>query len=74
MVEKNPFDEQHDIVDNQGLFNYINIGYPRSYHDVPILWHSNLYANCRNLFTHMDKYFEYLLGYPSYMGERMFIM
>jgi hypothetical protein len=22
----------------------------------------------------MEKYFEYLLGYPSYMGERMFIM
>jgi hypothetical protein len=22
----------------------------------------------------MDEYFEYLLGYPSYMGEKMFIM
>jgi hypothetical protein len=62
------------IVDNQGLFIYINIGYPRSYYDVTILWHSNLYADWHNLFTHMDEYFEYLLGYPSYMGEKMFIM
>ncbi len=62
------------IIDNQGLFIYINIGYPRSYHDVTILWHSNLYANWHNHFTHMDEYFEHLVGYPSYMGEKMFIM
>jgi len=59
------------IVDNQGLFIYINIGYPRSWHDVTILWHSNLYANWRNHFTYMNEYFEYLLGDLSYMGEKM---
>ncbi len=60
------------LLTTKGLFIYINIGYPRSYHDVNILWHSNLYANWRNHFTHMDEYFEHLLGYPSYMGEKMF--
>jgi hypothetical protein len=39
-----------------------------------MLWHSNLYANWHNHFTHMDEYFEYLLGDLSYMREIMFIM
>jgi len=62
------------IVDHHGLFIYIDIGYRGFYHDVTILWHSNVYKNWRQYFMHGDDYFEYLLGDPSYMGEEMFIM
>jgi hypothetical protein len=60
------------IIDNQGLFIYINVGYPRSYHDVtycgiPIFMPIGITI----LPTWMST-FEHLLGYPSYMGEKMF--
>ncbi len=57
------------ICDHQGLFIYIDISYPRSYHDVSILRHSSIY---NQLCTHGDDYYEYLLRDPSYMGEEMF--
>ncbi len=62
------------ILTHHGLFIYINIGYPSSYHDVTILCHSNVYKNWHQYFTRGDDYFEYLLGDPSYMSEEMFIM
>jgi hypothetical protein len=33
-----------------------------------------VYQNWHQYFTHGDEYFEYLLGYPGYMCEKMFIM
>jgi hypothetical protein len=58
------------ILDHHGLFIYIDIGYLGSYHDVNMLWHSGVYKNWCQDFTHGDDYFEYLLGDPSYMGMK----
>jgi hypothetical protein len=33
------------ILDHHGLFIYIDIDYPGSYHDVTILRHSSVYKN-----------------------------
>jgi hypothetical protein len=57
------------IVDNQGLFIYIDIGYSRLYYDVTILQHFDIYANWHNHFAHIDEYFEYLFGDLGYMGK-----
>jgi hypothetical protein len=62
------------VVDHNGLFTYIDPGYPGSLHDVNCLRQSELYNNWRRYFTHTDGYFEYLLGDPGYVGEGMFIM
>jgi hypothetical protein len=62
------------IVDNQGLFIYINTRYMGSYHNVTILWHYDIYTNWCNHFTHTIENFKYLLGDSIYMGEKMFIM
>jgi hypothetical protein len=62
------------VVDHDGLFIYIDSGFPGSYHDVSILRASSLYQNWRSHFEHRDDYFEYLLGDPGYIGEDMFIM
>lgn len=62
------------IVDHDGLFIYVDSGFPGSYHDVTILRHSELHANWRNYFVHEDDYFQYLLGDPGYTGEDMYIM
>ena len=62
------------IVDHDGLFIYIDPGYPGSFHDVNCLRRSELYQNWREYFEHTDQYFEYLLGDPGYIGEEMFVM
>jgi len=62
------------IVDHHRLFIYVDLGYPYSYNDVSILWHSSAYQNWCQYFTHGDEYFEYLLGYLGYMGGEMFII
>ncbi len=62
------------ILDRHELFIYMNIGYSSSYQDVAILWHSNVYKNWCQYFTHVNDYFEYLLGNLGYTGEEMFIM
>jgi DDE superfamily endonuclease len=62
------------IIDHNGLFIYVEMGYPRKFHDVNILRHSTLYREWRDYFVHDDDYFEYLLGDPGYIGEEMFIM
>lgn len=62
------------VVDHDGLFIFVDPGYPGSYHDVNILRQSSLYRNWRQHFEHRDDYFEYLLGDPGYVGEEMFIM
>jgi len=62
------------VVDHNGLFIFIDPGYPGSLHDVNCLRQSDLYKNWRRYFTHSDEYFEYLLGDPGYVGEDMFIM
>jgi hypothetical protein len=62
------------ILDYKGLFIYIDCGYPRSYHDVNILGHFNIYQEWQQYFIHDDEYFEFLLGDPRYMGKKMFIM
>jgi hypothetical protein len=50
------------IVNHQNIFIYIDNGYPRSYHDVTILWHFDIYINWCNHFAHANDYFEYCLG------------
>ena len=57
-----------------GLFIYVDIGYPGKFHDVNILRSSELFKQWRNFFTHDDDYFEYLLGDPGYVDEDMFII
>lgn len=61
------------VVDHDGLFTYIDPGYPGSFHDINCLRRSDLYQNWRDHFQH-DDYFEYVLGDPGYAGEEMFIM
>jgi len=60
------------ILGHNGLFIYIDIGYHGFYHDVNILWHSGVYNNWCQFSTHVDVYFGYLLGDPSFTGEDMF--
>ena len=62
------------VVDHDGLFIFIDAGYPGSFHDVSILRSSEFHANWREHFRHDDVYFEYVLGDPGYMGEEMYIM
>jgi hypothetical protein len=62
------------ILDHCGLFIYLDTRYLGSYQDVTILRQSNLYKNWQQFFKHRDDYFEYLLGDPGYMGEKMFVM
>jgi hypothetical protein len=62
------------IVDHHKLFIYVDPGYLNSYHDVNILWHSSVYQNWHQHFTHGDEYFEYLLRNLGYMGQEMFII
>ena len=50
------------VVDHDGLFIYVDAGYPGSFHDISILKASCLYKNWRNYFTHELEYFEYVLG------------
>ena len=52
------------VVDHDGLFIYVDGGYPGSYHDVTILKHSRLYRRWRRFFTRdaNGNYFEYLIG------------
>lgn len=62
------------VVDHNGLFIFIDPGFPGSYHDVTILRQSILLQNWRDFFEHTEEYFEYVLGDPGYAGEDMFIM
>ncbi len=62
------------VVDHHGLFIYLDLGYVGSCHDVSILRQSDDQTNQHQHFVHTDKYFEYLLGNPGYMGEDMFVM
>lgn len=62
------------VISNKGLFLHLNLEFPRLFHDVTILWNSNLYKRWRDHFIHMEAYFKYLLGDPKYQGENMFIM
>ena len=62
------------VVDHNGLFIYVDIGYPGKFHDGNIIMSSKLSKQWRNFFTHDDDYFEYLFGDPGYVGEDMFIM
>jgi hypothetical protein len=62
------------IVDHDGLFIYVDPGYPGSFLDVTILQQSELHTNWRDYFTHYDEHVEYLLGDPGYTGAYMFVM
>jgi hypothetical protein len=62
------------VVDNNGLFIYVDAGYPGKFHDVNILRSSDLFKRWRDFFTHRDDYLEYLPGDTGYVGEEMFIM
>lgn len=72
--QKNLCNENTIILDHHGLFIYIEISYHGFYHNVSILQHFNFYNNWCQFFTHVDDYFEYLLGDSICMGEEMFIM
>lgn len=62
------------IIDHNGLFTFVDPGYPGKWHDVNILRCSEIFQNWRQHFTHSDDYWEYLIGDPGYLGEEMFIM
>jgi hypothetical protein len=61
-------------MDHCGLFIYLDLMYPRSYHDINIFHQSNIHNSWNQCFVHIDEYFEYLLGDLSYIGEDMFLM
>ncbi len=50
---------------HHGLFMYVNVNYFEYYHDMTILWHSNIYQGWCHYFIHGDNYFEYDLGNPN---------
>jgi len=62
------------IVDHDGLFIYVDCGYPGSFRDVNILRQSDFHRNWPQYFRHDDEEREYLLGDPGYLGEEMYIM
>lgn len=62
------------VVDHRGLFIFLDIGHPGSFHDINILRTTDLFQNWRNYFRHTDDYHEYLLGDPGYVGADAFIM
>ena len=62
------------VVDHDGFFIHVDLGYPGSYYDVNILRYSHLYRQWRDFFTQNDHVHEYLLSDPGYSGEDMFIM
>jgi DDE superfamily endonuclease len=62
------------IVGHDGIFIYVDPGYPGSFHYVTILRQAELYTSLRDYFTHNDEYIEYLLGDPGYAGADMFAM
>jgi hypothetical protein len=62
------------VVDHHGLFIYLDLEYPRLFHEVSILRQSNIHTNWHQDFVHTNKYFEYLLGNLKYMGEDIFMM
>jgi hypothetical protein len=62
------------VVDDNGMFIYVDPGYPGFFHNVVILGNSLLYRNWRSHFSHSDGDIEYLLGDPGYIGEEMFIV
>lgn len=62
------------VVDHDGLFRFVDAGYPGSYHDVTILKHSWVDGNWRELFKNVAGYCEYLLGDSGYMGMERYVM
>lgn len=62
------------VVDHNGLFIHMDLGFPGSYHDVNILCSSYFHRNWRHDFVHTNAYFEYLFGDPRYIGEKQYIM
>lgn len=62
------------VVDHHVLFIYLDIKFPSFFHDINILWKSNLFTKYCQVFVHVNKYFECLLENPNYMDERIFMM
>ena len=62
------------IVDHDGLFIFVDPGFPGSFHDITILRHSEIHANWRDYFEHQDDYLQFVLGDPGYLGEDMYIL
>ena len=52
------------IVNHHGLFIYVDLGYPSSFHDVNCLQASDMYGTWHDYFAHDDanQYFKYVLG------------
>lgn len=73
-MEKYICNEQHGHFRTSQVVIYINTSYIGFYHNVKILKDLNVYRNWHQYFNHGDEYFEYLLGDPNYIGEKMFIM
>ncbi len=68
MVEKNPFNEQHDHYWQPRSLHLHQRWIPKVIPWCNILWHSNLYANWHNHFTHMDEYFWTFAWVPKLHG------
>ena len=64
------------VVDHHGLFIYVDLAYPDSFHDVSCLQACNMYGAWRDYFAHdnANQYFEYVLGDSGYVRTEMFIL
>lgn len=62
------------LVDHDGMFIFVDPGYPGSYRDVTILKNSFVQRNLRQLFTNQDHYFEFILEDQGYTGMEKYIM
>ncbi len=58
-VEKDIWNEQHSHFRPSWVVHLHRHLVILAYHDVSILWHSNVYKNWHQYFTHGDDYFEY---------------
>ncbi len=54
------------VIDHHGLFIYLDLKYPCSFHNVSIMCEFELYKKWCQFFVHTNEYFEQLLGNPCY--------
>ncbi len=67
--EKNYAMNNMIILDHHRLFICMDIRYFNTYHNVNILWHSNIYKHWHQ---HENEYFEYLFGDLGYLVKYIF--
>lgn len=60
------------LVDHIGVFMFVEVGYPWSYHDVTIC--KIVKRNWKQLFTNHDDYYQYVQGDQGYTSLEKYIM